>query len=120
VDAVTADKFSDGFLVQAPLLAGAGGAGSSRNAEGQKIQTEVRRSQRADLVINARVSDEQIPFAQREYRGTMLEFTSARKDNAGFEKRVAVNAISGDLLERDVAGRTQGGVVEGGQDHALN
>jgi hypothetical protein len=71
-------------------------------------------------VINARVSDEQIPFAQGEYSGTVLEFTSARKDNARFEKRVAVNAVSGDLLERDVAGRTKSGVVKGGRDHALN
>src|ERR1700675_4338128 len=120
VDAVTADKFSQGFLAQTPLLGGAGGSGSSRNAEGQKIQAEIRRSQRPDLVINARVCDEQIPFPQGEYRGTVLEFTSARKDDARFEKRVAVDAISGDLLERDVAGRTKGGVVERGRDHALN
>jgi len=45
VDAVTADKFSLGLLAKAQLLAGPGGSGSSRNAEGQKLQAEIRCSQ---------------------------------------------------------------------------
>jgi len=45
VDVVTADKFSHCFLAKAALFAGARGWGSSRDAEGQKIQAEIRSSE---------------------------------------------------------------------------